>query len=55
MPVSLREPNTPDVAGQVSQALHATPIESGNGRSVPIEVRRAVRGLAAALRREMQP
>jgi hypothetical protein len=27
----------------------------GNGRSVPIGVRRAVRGLADALRREMQP
>jgi hypothetical protein len=44
-----------DVAGQVAQVLHATAIELGNGRSVPIEVRRAVRGLADALRREMQP
>jgi hypothetical protein len=35
--------------------LHATAIELGNGPSVPIEVRRAVRGLADALRREMQP
>jgi hypothetical protein len=45
----------PDVAGQVSQVLHATAIELDNGRSVPIEIRRAVRGLANALRRQMQP
>ncbi len=45
----------PDVAGQVSQILHAVAIELGNGRSVSIEVRRAARGLAEALRREMQP
>lgn len=45
----------PGVAGQVSQVLHATAIELGNGRSVPIELRRAVRGLADALRRQMQP
>jgi hypothetical protein len=45
----------PHVAGQVSHVLHATAIELGNGRSVPIEVRRAVRGLAEALRRAMQP
>jgi hypothetical protein len=45
----------PEVAGQVSHVLHATATELGNGRSVPIEIRRAVRGLADALRREMQP
>jgi hypothetical protein len=45
----------PAVAGQVSQVLHATAIELGAGRSVPIELRRAVRGLADALRRQMQP
>jgi hypothetical protein len=45
----------PDVAGQVAHVLHATAIELDNGRSVPIEVRRAVRGLADALRRQMQP
>lgn len=45
----------PDVAGQVSHVLHATAIELGNGRPVPIELRRAVRGLADALRRAMQP
>jgi hypothetical protein len=44
-----------DVAGQVAQVLHATAIELGNGRSVPIELRRAVRHLADALRREMDP
>jgi hypothetical protein len=44
-----------DVAGQVAQVLHATAIELGNGRPVPIEVRRAVRHLADALRREMDP
>jgi hypothetical protein len=43
-----------DVAGQVAQELQATAIELGNGRSVPIELRRAVRGLADALRREME-
>jgi hypothetical protein len=35
--------------------LHATAIELSNGRSVPIELRRAVRHLADALRREMDP
>jgi hypothetical protein len=43
------------VAGKVAQVLHATAIELGNGRSVPIEIRRAVRGLADVLRRETQP
>jgi hypothetical protein len=35
--------------------LDAAAIELGNGRPVPVGVRRAVRGLADALRREMQP
>jgi hypothetical protein len=35
--------------------LHATAVELRSGRPVPIELRRAVRGLADALRREMQP
>ena len=43
------------VAGQVSAVLQAVAIELGNGRPVPVGVRRAVRGLANALRREMQP
>jgi hypothetical protein len=45
----------PDVANHVSHVLHAIAIELGNGRSLPIELRRAVRGLADALRRQMQP
>ena len=40
------------VAGQVAAVLHAAAIELDNGRQVPIGVRRAVRGLADALRRE---
>ncbi len=44
-----------DVAGQVAAVLHATAIELDNGRPVPIGVRRTVRGLADALRREMAP
>lgn len=43
------------VAGQVSAVLDAAAIELGNGRPVPVGVRRAVRGLADALRREMEP
>ena len=35
--------------------LHAAAIELDNGRPMPIGVRRAVRGLADALRREMAP
>ena len=38
--------SSPDVAGQVAHVLHATAVELGNGRSVPIEVRRAVRPAA---------
>jgi hypothetical protein len=47
--------SSPDVAGQVAHVLYATSNELRNGRLVPIEVRRAVRGLANALRREMRP
>jgi hypothetical protein len=47
--------SSPDVAGQVAHVLYATSNELRNGRPVPIEIRRAVRGLADALRREMQP
>ncbi len=47
--------NSRDVAGQVAHVLHAAAIELDNGRPVPIGVRRAVRGLADALRREMAP
>jgi hypothetical protein len=39
----------------VSHVPHATAIELGNGRSVPIELRHAVRGFADALRRAMRP
>jgi hypothetical protein len=45
----------PDVAGQVAHVLYATSGELRTGRAVPIEIRRAVRGLANALRREMDP
>lgn len=44
-----------DVALQIAAVLQETSVELGNGRPVPIGVRRAVRGLADALRREMQP
>jgi hypothetical protein len=42
---------------QVEQVLHATATanELGNGRGVPIGIRRAVRGLADAIRRELDP
>lgn len=43
------------VANQVASVLQATAIELGSGRPVPVAVRRAVRGLADALRREMEP
>ena len=33
------------VAGQLAQVLHAVANEVGNGRAVPVEVRRSVRGL----------
>jgi hypothetical protein len=41
------------MANQMAGVLQATAIELGNGRPVPVGVRRAVRGLADALRREM--
>jgi hypothetical protein len=44
-----------DVALQIAAVLQETSVELGNGRPVPIGMRRAVRGLAVALRREMQP
>jgi hypothetical protein len=44
-----------DVALQVAAVLQEMSVELGNGRPVPVGVRRAVRGLADALRREMQP
>jgi hypothetical protein len=40
----------PHVAGQISHVLHATAIELGNGRSVPIEVHRARARRGAATR-----
>lgn len=43
------------VSIQIAGVLTATAVELGNGRPVPPGVRRAVRGLADALRREMQP
>jgi hypothetical protein len=43
------------VASQVAGVLNAAAIELGNGRPVPVGVRRAIRGLADALRQEMQP
>jgi hypothetical protein len=44
-----------DVALQIAAVLQETSVELGNGRPVPIGMRRAVRGLADALRREMRP
>jgi hypothetical protein len=43
------------VAVQVAQVLHSTAIELDAGRPVPREVRRAVRGLANALRVALDP
>jgi hypothetical protein len=43
------------VALQLAGVLQATAVELGNGRPVPPGVRRAVRGLADALRRELEP
>lgn len=43
------------VAAQVGHVLHAAANELGNGRALPLEVRRAVRMLADALREDMQP
>jgi hypothetical protein len=41
--------------GQVSQVLHSVGNELDNGRAVARPVRRAVRGLAAALRDALAP
>ncbi|MHA6797616.1 hypothetical protein ACVGVM_29530 (plasmid) [Pseudonocardia bannensis] len=43
------------VAGQVAHVLHDSAIELDADRPLPIGVRRAVRGLAAALRAAMDP
>lgn len=44
-----------EVAINISNLLHSAAIELNNGRDVPIGVRRAVRGLANALREWMDP
>ncbi|WP_433291554.1 hypothetical protein ACQPZQ_02410 [Pseudonocardia sp. CA-142604] len=43
------------VALQLAGVLQATAVELGNGRPVPVGVRRAIRGLADALRQELDP
>ncbi|WP_433506971.1 hypothetical protein ACQP04_11140 [Pseudonocardia halophobica] len=43
------------VATQVGNVLHSAAIELRAGRALPIGVRRAVRGLANALRESMDP
>lgn len=43
------------VAAQIGNVLHAAAIELRAGRALPIGVRRAVRGLANALREQMDP
>jgi len=43
------------VAGKVGQVLHTAANELSNGRALPIHLRNAVRGLANALREDMQP
>lgn len=43
------------VAGKVGQVLHTATNELSNGRALPIHLRNAVRGLANALREDMQP
>lgn len=43
------------VRGQISRVLDAAAIELNAGRALPIEVRRAVLGLADALRVSMDP
>ncbi|MGI8817444.1 MAG: hypothetical protein ACR2G2_19760 [Pseudonocardia sp.] len=52
-------PTTPTltrtVRGQIAHVLHATAIELDAGRAMPIGVRRAVLGLADALRIELAP
>jgi hypothetical protein len=43
------------VAGKVGQVLHTAANELSNGRADPPQLRNAVRGLANALREDMQP
>lgn len=43
------------MAGQIARVLDAAAIELNAGRALPIEVRRAVLGLADALRTAMDP
>lgn len=43
------------VAAQIGNVLHSAAIELRAGRALPIGVRRAVRGLANALREQMDP
>jgi hypothetical protein len=43
------------ITGQIAHVLDATAIELNAGRAVPIGMRRAVRGLADALRAAMDP
>ncbi len=43
------------VEGKVGQVLHTAANELSNGRALPIHLRNAVRGLANALREDMQP
>lgn len=43
------------VRGQIGQIFYATANELANGRGLPIGLRRAVRGLADAIRRELDP
>lgn len=45
----------PTTAGQIAHVLDATAIELNAGRALPIGVRRAVMGLADALRAAMDP
>jgi DNA gyrase/topoisomerase IV subunit B len=44
-----------EVAMNISNLLHSAAIELNNGRAIPIGIRRAVRGLANALRESMDP
>ena len=43
------------VRGQIGQVFHMTANELGDGRAVPIAVRRAVLGLADAVRLDLDP
>jgi hypothetical protein len=44
-----------EVAMNISNLLHSAAIELNNGRAIPIGIRRAVRGLANALRESIDP